>query len=276
VEDLAPPLLAGLALLTAGIGSLGGIGGAVLLVPLLVLLGVDPAEAAPIGLMTVAAGSLAAAPAQLRSGLVHHRLGVLVEVAASAGALVGALVAGAVSDTALGLALGTIAVVAGAAGFQRRGLRNLPDDLFAAEPAGEWPGTLSGSYHLTASQVVPYRAKRVPLGIAGMTLAGLVSGVSGIGGGFIKTPLMADVMTVPVKVAAATSTFTVGVTASTALLVFAGQGRLDVEAGAAVIAGALTGGELGARLQGRLPPTAVRRVVSVLLVGVGLLLVATR
>lgn len=272
---LALPVLVALAFLMAATGALGGIGGAVLLVPLLVLLGVEPAEAAPLGLLTVAAGSLAAASAQLRSGLVHHRLGVLVEITASTGALVGALASGQVSEGALRVVLALTAVVAGVAGWYRKGLRNPPDATFVAEVPGEWPGTLAGAYQYDATQVVPYRARRIPAGLAGMTVAGVLSGVSGIGGGFIKTPLLSEVMGVPVKVAAATSTFTVGITASTALLVFAGQGRLDVEAGAAVVAGALLGGLAGARVQRTIPPVTARRVVATLLVVVGIVLLVT-
>ena len=240
--DLAPLALAGLALVTAAIGAMGGIGGAVLLVPVLVLLGVEPEVAAPLGLLTVATGSLAAAPAQLASGLVHQRLGIVIEVTASAGAVVGALLAEQVPAGALAVILALTAIAAGVAGLRQRGMRNPPQPIFAAEHPGEWPGTLGGAYRLDADQVVPYRAQRVPLALGGMTLAGLLSGISGVGGGFVKTPLLSEVMRVPVKVAAATSTFSVGITASTALLVFAGQGRLDAEGGAAVVAGALVGG----------------------------------
>lgn len=274
--DLAPLALAALALLTAGVGAMGGIGGALLLVPVLVLLGVDPIVAAPLGLLTVASGSLAAAPAQLAAGLVHQRLGILLEVTASVGALLGAFVADEVPDQVLTVALGLVAIAAGLAGLRKRGLRNLPQDLFAAEAPGEWPGTLGGAYRLDEGQVVPYRAQRVRLGLAGMTFAGLVTGIAGVGGGWIKTPLLSEVMHVPIRVAAATSTFTVGITASTALLVFAGQGRLDAEGGAAVVVGALLGGIIGARLQGRLHPVRTRQIVGALLVVVGLLLLVTR
>jgi hypothetical protein len=273
--DLAPAALAALAFLMAAVGALGGIGGAVLLVPTLVLLGVEPAEAAPLGLLTVAAGSLAASSGQLRSGLVHHRLGVLVEITASAGALVGALVSGAVSESALRIVLALTAIAAGLAGWYRKGLRNPPDATFVAEVPGEWPGTLAGAYQYDADQLVPYRARRIPAGLAGMSVAGVLSGISGVGGGFVKTPLLSEVMGVPVKVAAATSTFTVGITASTALLVFAGQGRLDVDAGAAVVAGALIGGLAGAQVQRTIPPVTARRVVATLLCIVGLVLLVT-
>jgi hypothetical protein len=144
-----------------------------------------------------------------------------------------------------------------------------------AEPAGEWPGTLGGAYDGPGG-VVPYQARRLVPGLGAMVLAGAVSGLAGVGGGFIKTPAMSEIMHVPVKVAAATSTFTVSVTSATTLLVFAGQGRIDVVEGAGVVLGGLAGGAVGARLQGALPPVPVRRILGAVLVVVAVVLVATR
>jgi uncharacterized protein len=147
----------------AGVGALGGIGGAVLLVPVLVLLGADPLDAAPLGLLSVAAGSLAAAPRQLQEGLVHHRLGMVLETGASAGAVVGALVSTALPGALLARLLAGVTLAAGLAGLRRSATRNLPQPEFAAESAGEWPGTLSGAYRI-GGDVIPYQARRVLLG----------------------------------------------------------------------------------------------------------------
>lgn len=258
-------------MLTAGVGTLGGLGGAIILVPLLVLFGVDPLVAAPLGIMSVGASSLASAPGQVRRGLVHHRLGVTVEITASLGAIVGALLADSLSPTLLARLLAVVALAAAVAGGFRKGMRNLPAAGFSADVAGEWPGTLQGAYRL-GDDVIPYRARRVPLGLAAMTVAGFVSGLAGVGGGFIKTPVMSELMHVPVKVAAATSTFTVGLTASTALIVFGGQGRIDYRAGAVVVVAGVAGGAIGAQLQGVLAPTLVRRVLSAVLVIVAVIL----
>jgi uncharacterized protein len=264
-------LLALLALLTAGAGALGGLGGAVLLVPLLVLTGTPAVEAAPLGLVSVAAGSLAAGAVQLEEGLVHHRLGVALETASSMGAVAGALAAGMVPDTVVTRVLAVAAITAALAGGLRRGARNRPEATFEGEASGEWPGTLGGSYHAPGG-VVPYRARRTGLGAAITAVAGVVAGLSGVSGGFLKTPAMTEVMHIPVKVAAATTAFTVGVTAATALVVMAGQGRIDPPAAAAVALGALAGGRVGAELQRVLPPAAVRRSLSVVLVAVGVVL----
>ncbi len=239
--------------------------------PVLVLFGVDPLVAAPLGILSVAAASLAAAPAQLEAGLVHHRLGVTLEITASAGAIAGALLADSLPESLLARLLGVVALAAALASGARKGLRNLPEAGFSADVAGEWPGTLQGAYHL-GDDVVPYAARRVPLGLAAMTVAGVISGLAGVGGGFIKTPVMSELMHVPVKVAAATSTFTVGLTASTALLVFAGQGRIEYRAGAVVVVAGVVGGSVGVRVQRVLPPPRVRRALSAVLVIIGLVI----
>jgi hypothetical protein len=262
-----------LSVVAAALGALGGLGGATILVPVLVLVGVDPIEAAPLGLLTVAAGSLAAAATQLNEGVVHHRLGVTLETAASAGAILGAAVSESLSASTLSRVLALSAIVAAVAGGRRKGMRNVPQGEFAGEPAGEWPGTLSGVY-TSAQGPVPYQARRLPLGLGAMAGAGLISGLAGVGGGFIKTPAMSEIMHVPVKVAAATTTFTLGITASAGLIVYAGQGRIDLVPSAAVVLGGLGGGLVGARVQQVMAPQRVRRVLSALLLVVGAILLA--
>jgi uncharacterized membrane protein YfcA len=265
------PVLVVLAVVTSGLGALGGIGGAVLLVPVLVLGGMEPELAAPLGMLSVAAGALAAGATQLNEGLVHHRLGITIEIGATIGVVVGALVSQALSADVLSRILALTAIAAAFAGGRRTGMRNLPHDAFAAERAGEWPGTLGGAYRL-GDEVVPYAAKRVPLGTVLMSAAGVVAGISGTSGGFLKTPILSEVMHVPVKVAAATTTFTISISAAVALLVYAGHGSVDAQSGAAIVLGALLGGRLGAVLQARLSPHLVRRVLSVVLVAVGIVL----
>lgn len=260
------------AFLTSAIGALGGLGGAMLLVPLLVITGVPASEAAPLGLLTVAAGSVAAGPRQLVERTVNHRLGVATEVVASSGAVIGALVSGAVSDQALTYLLAVVALAAAAAGGSRKGVRNPPDPACEPSDVGERVGALAGAYPL-GDAVVPYRVRRISGGLGFMGVAGLIAGTAGASGGFIKTPATSELMHVPMKVAAATTTFTIGITSSAALLVFALQGRIDVEASALVIVGSLVGGQVGASLQSTMPPTHIRRVLSALLAVVAVVLV---
>jgi hypothetical protein len=263
------PVLAAIALATAFAGAIGGIGGATVMVPLLVALGVDPVVAAPLGLASVAATSLAASGRQLGSGLVHQRLGLTLQVTASAGTIAGALLSTSVPEAWLGRALGLGALAGGVAMLARRGTRNLPVPAFADDLPGEWPGTLGGTYR-SESGAVPYQATRVPQGLGLGLVAGAVSGLSGVGGGFLQMPAMSEVMRVPVKVAAATSTFTMGITAATGLIVFAGQGRIDVGRSCGVALGAIAGAVAGAAVQGRMPAGAARGTSGALLVAVAI------
>jgi len=106
-----------------------------------------------------------------------------------------------------------------------------------------------------------------------MAVSGVITGVSGVGGGFIKTPAKSELMHVPVKVSSSTTTFSIGITAAAALLVKILDGKLDVELGAAVIIGSLIGGLLGARVQSKMSPVVVRKFLSVLLVVVAAILI---
>jgi uncharacterized membrane protein YfcA len=268
-------ILALMAALTVGLGTLGGLGGAVLLVPGLVVLGWSPSAAAPLGLVSVAAGSLAAGSRQLREGTVNHRLGVTTESVATTGAIVGALVSNAIPDDGLVLILAGTALAAAFAGGKRKGLRNLPDASLDPDDIGERVGALAGAYPL-GSSIVPYSAQRVARGLTLMGVAGFVAGTTGASGGFIKTPATSEVMHIPTKVAAATTTFTIGITASAALIVFALQGRLSAQDASAIILGSLTGGVIGAALQSALQPMLVRRALSVILVVIAIVLVVTR
>lgn len=269
--DLLGPAL--LAFGAAMLGSLGGIGGAILLVPLLVVTGMSPTDAAPLGLIMVAASSVAAGPRQLVERSVNHRLGVTVELVASSGAVVGAIVSGSLSDTALTYLLAAVAALAALAGAGRKGLRNLPDPACVDGDVGERVGAIAGAYRLSDAEIVPYRPTRLGPGLAFMSVAGFVAGSAGASGGFIKTPAMTELMKVPTRVASSTTTFTVGITASAALVIYAIQGRVDVEAASLIVSTSLLGGIAGAALQSRLPPTTTRRVLSALLLVIAVVLV---
>ncbi|MFM8265748.1 MAG: sulfite exporter TauE/SafE family protein [Acidimicrobiia bacterium] len=273
MSDVARDLLIiVLAMLTSGIGSVGGLGGAILLVPLLALGDMTIAQAAPLGLVSVIAGSVAAGRTQTRDGTVNHRFGVVTEIGATLGALIGVLLAGSVSERGLSYGLAAVAVVAAVGGAVRRGQRWQKDAALGADAVGERQGSLAGAYRLDDG-VVPYSPSRMPLGIALMAISGVVTGLAGIGGGFLKTPLSSEVMRLPAKVAAATSTFTIGLTASTALLLMAIDGRVVVTDAALVVLGAVVGGTIGSLLQRRVSPPIVRRATSIVLILIAVVLV---
>jgi uncharacterized membrane protein YfcA len=260
------------AMLTSGVGTLGGLGGAIMLVPLLVLGGMTPAEVAPLGLLSVVVASSAAARRQMQEHTTNHRLGVVTETASTAGAVAGALVAGAISEQALTITLAVVAMLAAVAGGRRKGMRWRPDDAAPQSAVGEWIGSMNGAYSLDG-KVVPYRVRRIGSGLAAMVVSGVVTGISGVGGGFIKTPASSEIMHAPVKVAASTTTFSIGITAAAALLVKIMNGKLDVSLGAAVVVGSFVGGLIGSRVQARMSPVRVRKFLSVLLIVIAAILV---
>lgn len=273
MSDIARDLLIiGVALLTSTIGSIGGLGGAILLVPLLTLGDMTIAQAAPLGLVSVIAGSVAAGRRQTDDGIVNHRFGIVTELGATSGAIIGVLLAGSLSNTALTLVLAAVAFVAAVGGAWRRGMRWKPDPTLAASEVGERHGSLAGAYRLNG-QVVPYAPTRTTLGVVLMAASGVITGLAGVGGGFLKTPLSSEVMRLPAKVAAGTSTFTIGLTATTALLLMAIDGRVDASDAALVVLGALAGGTIGSGLQRRLSPQVVRRATSLVLVVIAVILV---
>lgn len=253
-------------------GGIGGLGGAVLLVPVLVLLGWSATEAAPIGMAMVSASSLSAAGPQLANDVANHRLGVTMEIAASIGVAGGAALSVVVAPRALMYVLGISAIVAALVGGTRTGQRNVPIDDVRLDEMCDLPGRLGSAYRDEHGRVVPYQVRRLPAGLALMAGAGVVAGMTGSSGGYIKTPVMNEVMRIPVKVAGATTMFMVGITAAVALAVYASQGRISAAVAPAVLGG-LLGGRLGARVQQRLPAPSVRRLLSAVLIVIGILVV---
>ncbi|MEX0832228.1 MAG: sulfite exporter TauE/SafE family protein [Nitriliruptoraceae bacterium] len=267
---IGPLVVVVLATVTAMLGAIGGLGGAVLLVPALVLLGWSPVDAAPLGMAMVAAGSFAAVPAQARSLTSNLRLGVVLETSASIGAAAGAVASALLAPRVLMMVLGVASIVAALAGGTRTGQRNLPVEGANLAALRDQPGTLASAYLDQRGRVVPYQVRRVRVGMGLGWIAGAVAGMTGTSGGYLKTPIMSEVMHVPVKVAAATTVFMAGVTAAVGLAIYAGQGRVTAAIAPAVLGG-LIGGRIGAWLQPHLPAPIVRRALSVVLIVIGII-----
>lgn len=265
-------IVGSLAFATSALGAVGGLGGAVLLVPVLVLLGWSPLEAAPIGIAMSAAGALAAVPRQTLSGLTNHRLGVALEIPASMAAAAGAVLSIHAPERGLQYTLGAAAVAAALVGGFRRGQRNLPVEGADLPTLRERPGKLASAYPDQQGQVIPYEVARLPAGVGLIGGAGLLAGLTGVSGGFIKTPVMSEVMRIPVKVAGATSMLMVGVTSAVTIAVYTDQGRITAAIAPAVIGG-LLGGRLGGAVQPRLPAPLARRILSATLLVIGVVLV---
>lgn len=238
-----------------------GLGGGVFIVPALSLfLRVPIHQAIAASLMAVVATSTTAAVAFLRDDLTNVRLGMTLETMTVTGALGGGLVGAVLSREALSAVFGS--VMAGVSVYllvrQRTG--------GAAIEAVQEPGLLGARYHdKSLGKTVTYRVRRLPAGMAASLLAGMVSGLLGVGGGFLKVPVMVLAMRVPVRAAVSTSSFMIGVTACTSALVYAARGLVDPVTTVPVVLGVVVGAYLGSRLAQRVKSSVLTVMLAVVL-----------
>jgi uncharacterized protein len=263
------------------VGSLTGLGGAVVVIPVLVVLfGVDFPTAAGAGLMTILATSSTTGAAYLRDRLSDLRIGMFLEVATVPGALVGAtatvFLTHANLDDALLIALGVVLLAIVPLSYARRN-EELPTGVV---PDRRSRGLgLQGFYHdQSLDRDVQYQAAETTPALGVMFGAGLVSGMFGIGGGVFKVLALERFLRLPMKVATATSNFMIGVTgaAGAGILLAAGFVNPLVAAPAALgtAAGAFLGSQLLPGLRNRTVrlvflPVIVILAVEVILHGVG-------
>jgi uncharacterized protein len=258
-------LLSGAA--AGGVGALLGIGGGVFLVPLLnVALGFPLRTAAAVSLTTVIATSSSVSAGRSGERLINLRLGMVLEVATVAGSLLGGLTAHLFSETTLQRLFAAVTVVAALAVLARVNRRNVVRD------ASLDPGLLGGRYDEEESGgTVVYRVKRLPIGLLASFIAGNVSSLLGIGGGVLKVPALNAWCGIPLRAAAATSAFMIGVTATGGAIIYLGRGDLPALAAAPAVLGVQLGSFVGLRLAHRLPA----RWLKILLVVVLLLVAAS-
>jgi uncharacterized membrane protein YfcA len=259
-----PPLL--LALAGAATGMLGavlGLGGGVFLVPLLTLVFGLPIRAViAASLFSVIATASASATVSLRRGLVNLRLGMLLEVATTIGGLAGGLVASRLSQRQLFLTFGGTLAAMGVLAALRSGRRNV-----IADPSVD-PGRLGGRITEGTTEYV-YRVRRLGVAGAASLAAGAIAGLLGLGGGIVKVPVLTTFCGVPIRVAAATSTFVIGVTASAAAIPYLARGDVALPLTSAVALGALPGSLAGAWLSELVQARSLKLLMAVVLLGVG-------
>ncbi len=254
------------AVVAGAFGAWLGLGGGVFIVPALTLaLGVNVRYAIGASIVSVIATSSGSAASYVRSRVTNMRLGMLLEVGTTLGAVVGSVVATQVPVAALFITFAVVLLYAAAVM-----LRPVQEHAHLA-PADQrgvarWLG-LGGAYHDEAlGQTVEYGVAHPGLGLAASGVAGAVSGLLGVGGGIIKVPAMDLLMRVPIKAASATSSFMIGVTAATSAGVYFARGDVHPALAAPVAAGVLAGTRLGTRLLVRLRGGTTRRVFAVVLV----------
>jgi len=213
-------------------GSLTGVGGGLIITPILALaFGVPIHQAIATSLCCVIATSSGAAARYIEQHLADIRLGMTLELATTLGAVGGSVVAGLLSREALAVLFAAMAFYAGSTMVRR---------AFTQETA-------------ETSTAGSYQVKHLPLGLIGSGGAGMISGMLGVGGGVIKVPLMYLVMGVPFKAATATSNFMIGVTAAASAFIYYARGDVRPEVTAPTAIGVFVGASLGAHLLRRTP-----------------------
>jgi uncharacterized membrane protein YfcA len=235
----AGSLLAGL------LGALTGLGGGVVLIPLLTLVfHVDLRYAIGASLVSVIATSSGAAAAYVRDGFSNVRIGMFLEVATTIGAVSGAFLATRVPTRALAVVFGVVLIYS--AWLSRT------QKAHAVEQAGVNPWSdklrMSGSFPDGKGGEQSYRVDRISAGFAAMFGAGTLSGLLGIGSGAVKVLAMDKIMRIPFKVSTTTSNFMIGVTAAASAGIYLARGYINPGLAFPVMLGVLAGSLLGAKL----------------------------
>jgi len=231
-------------LLAGFVGSLTGLGGGIIITPVLTLaLGVDIRYAIGASLVSVIATSSGAAAAYVREGFSNIRIGMFLEIATTLGALAGALLAAKVSTSAISVIFGLALLYSAYASSRPR--RGRGDECRPNPLATRLK--MNGSYP-TPGGPKAYCPQAVPAGFSMMFGAGVLSGLLGIGSGAVKVIAMDQVMGLPFKVSTTTSNFMIGVTAAASAGVYLSRGYIDPGLAAPVMLGVVAGSLAGARV----------------------------
>ncbi len=263
-------IIFGAGAVAGGLGALLGIGGGVFLVPFLNLgLNFPFAVAAAISLTTVIATSSSVSASRSGESLINIRLGMVLEVTTAAGALLGGVTAQMLAQSTVQILFGIVAAAVAVVMLGRLGRRNV-----ILDPSIE-PGVLGGRYHEDESGgMVTYRVKRVPIALLASFVAGNLSSLLGIGGGVIKVPALNAWCGVPLRAAAATSAFMIGVTATAGAVIYYGRGQLVPQLAAAAVLGVQFGSWTGMRFGQRASAYWLKVLMAAVLIGVSVLMFA--
>lgn len=236
-------------------GSLLGLGGGVLIVPLLTLgFGLDLRAAVGVSLVCVIMTSSAAAGVYLERHVANLRLGMTLELFTAIGALVGGLVAFAIDERLLSaLFAGLLAYVAFTMARPRPVATVGGDDAAALPPGPEDDAPPGRTAEMLAGlSGDDYAVRNLGRGVVGSTGAGLASALLGIGGGIIKVPLMHLAMGVPLRVATATSNLMIGITAAASAVIYLFRGEIDPYVAGPTAIGVFVGATIGSRVAHRI------------------------
>jgi uncharacterized membrane protein YfcA len=246
------------AVLAGFLGALTGLGGGVVIVPMLTLVfGVDIRYAIGAALVSVIATSSGAAAAYLKEGYSNIRVGMFLEIATTVGALVGAVVALHLRVSAIAIILGVVLIYSAYTSLRQN---PHPTEDLGPDRIATW--LRMDSTYPTENGLERYHVRRVPLGFGVMFVAGVLSGLLGIGSGAVKVLAMDKAMKLPFKVSTTTSNFMIGVTAAASAGIYLSRGYIDPGLAMPVMLGVLVGSLAGARVLARAKVGVLRLVFS--------------
>ncbi|MCC6639831.1 MAG: sulfite exporter TauE/SafE family protein [Deltaproteobacteria bacterium] len=252
---------------TAGLlGSLTGLGGGIVVIPLLTLgFGVDIRYAAGAALVSVIATSSGAASSYVKEGYSNLRIGMFLEVATTSGAVAGALLAADLPESAISLLFGVVLLLSSALSLREpaRG-----DDGAASDPIARRL-RLDGTYPSPEGRIA-YHVHGTKTAFGLMFVAGSLSGLLGIGSGAVKVLALDRAMGLPFKVSTTTSNFMIGVTAAASAGIYLARGYIDPGLAMPVMLGVLVGALVGARLLARVESRSLRVLFAAVIALLGL------
>jgi uncharacterized protein len=264
-------IIAVASILAGLLGALTGLGGGVIVVPLLTLgFGVDIRYAIGAALVSVIATSSGTAIAYVREGYSNIRVGMFLEIATTFGAITGALIAAKTPTRVIAIIFGVVLLVSTYLSNRSHHTQavDLPIDPLATRLK------LNGSYP-TPQGKQSYHVQHVPGGFAVMLVAGALSGLLGIGSGALKVIAMDQVMQLPFKVSTTTSNFMIGVTAAASAGIYFSRGYIDPGLCMPVLLGVLVGAWWGAKVLVRAKVAALRIIFSLVLLVIGIQMIYT-
>jgi uncharacterized membrane protein YfcA len=229
------------------VGSMLGLGGGVFLVPIFTLFfGVDQKVAIGASAVAVVTNSVVGSSVHLKSRFTNLRLAMLMQVPTAGGATVGALVGESAPEKLVNAIFGAVLTYAALSMALKR------QAAIKSEENPPDPFELGATYLDPATKKsITYAPERVPIGMGISGLAGAISGMLGVGGGVIQVPTLNLLMRVPVKAAAGTSSFMVGITSVATAFVYFSRGRIDPTVVIPAMIGIFVGSQVGSRLTRR-------------------------
>jgi uncharacterized membrane protein YfcA/uncharacterized membrane protein len=271
----APPSFGVFALVALGsivagvVGSLVGLGGGVLVVPLLTIaFGVSPEIAVGVSIISVISTSSGAAAAYVRDHITNMRVGMFLEIATTIGAIVGAFLAIIIAPGLLFIIFGLVLLVSAIPLLFKIG-EEIPQRV-RNDRWADLLGLASSYPDSRLGKTVEYQVANVPAGFGMMTIAGILSGLLGIGSGTFKVLAMDTMMRLPMKVSTTTSNFMIGVTAAASAGIYFQRGDMNPLYAAPVALGVLLGATSGAKLLARLSNSTLRKIFVPILVAIAI------